>query len=192
MGFADYLKELLRPLGVYDLASGLGSGELEAEGAQLDALYRRLMDIEQEAIPATAEDWGLGLYEDILPYHPASGTTEERREAVMALLRIDDASFTLQDIRDTVAGCGIPADVTESAVPQTVEIAFPGVRGEPDRFEALQQRLEQILPCHLGIVYALVYLTWQEAEDWAMTWQTIEDAGMTWRDLEKYSREVEA
>ena len=48
------------------------------------------------------------------------------------------------------------------------------------------------LPCHLGIVYALVYLTWQEAEDWAMTWQTIEDAGMTWRDLEKYSREVEA
>ena len=55
-----------------------------------------------------------------------------------------------------------------------------------------QQRLEQILPCHLGIVYALVFLTWQEVEVWALTWQTIEGAGMTWKELEIYSREVEA
>ena len=190
MGFANYLKELLRPLGLYELDSGLGSGELETVGEQLDAVYRQLTDLEREAIPSRAEAWGLEQYEEILPYHPVSVTPEQRRSAVMALLRIDEASFTLQGIRDTVAGCGIPATVTESTVPQTVEVAFPGVRGAPDQFEALQARLEQILPCHLGIVYALVYLTWKELEDFGLTWERVESLSLTWDGLERYGGEV--
>ena len=37
MGYGGYLKELLGPLGVYDLSEGsLSGGELEAAGAALD------------------------------------------------------------------------------------------------------------------------------------------------------------
>ena len=36
MSYARYLKELLRPLGVYRLEGGLGAGELEAVGAGLE------------------------------------------------------------------------------------------------------------------------------------------------------------
>lgn len=189
MGYGTYLRQLLQPMGLYDLQSGPGAAELDALGEALDALYDRFTEIERECIPSTAEDWGLGLYEDILPYHPASTTLEKRREAIMALLRIDGASFTPQAIQNTVAGCGIPATVTEGEQPQTVVVSFPGVRGAPDRFEAIKARVELILPCHLAVEYALVYLTWEELEAMEWTWETIEEKELTWDGLERYSGE---
>lgn len=190
MGFGSYLKDLFRPLGLYQLDEGIGSMELDTQGEELDRLYDWMVELERESIPATARDWGLGLYEEILPYHPAAATLDQRRSAVMALLRIDGTSFTLQGIRDTIAGSGITATVAENSKRKTVEIAFPGVRGEPAQFEALRRRIEQILPCHLDIVYALVYLTWQELEGFGFTWSGIENRGFTWKELEIYGGEV--
>lgn len=189
MGYGTYLKDLLRPLGLYDLTIGPGVGELETLGMALDEVYDRLTEIEREIIPSTAENWGLEMYENILPYHPASSTLKKRRQAVMALLRIDDASFTPQAIQNTVAGCGIPAIVTEGEAHQTVQVSFPGVRGAPDRFEELKERIELILPCHLGVEYVLVYLTWEELEAMEWTWETIENKQLTWDGLERYSEE---
>lgn len=190
MGFSNYLKDLLRTLGLYDLDSGIGAAELESEGAALDGVFQWLEELEREAIPATAEGWGLDKYEEILPYHPVSETTEERRSAVMALLRIHDASFTLQAIRDTIAGCGIPAEVEEGDIPQTVKVSFPGVMGPPPGFEQICRRIEEIIPCHLAIEYVLVYILWQELEGYGLTWQEIEDKVLTWAGMESYREEV--
>ncbi len=189
MGYGTYLKDLLQPLGIYDWSAGASVWELETWGAALDKVYETLTETEREAIPATAESWGLERYEEILPYHPVSATVEKRRQAVMALLRIDGASFTQRALQDTASGCGIPATVTEGAEPQTVEVSFPGVRGAPDRFPELQARLEQILPCHLNVIYKLVYLTWQELEDYGLTWGMIEEKQLTWDGLERYDGE---
>ena len=38
MGYGEHLRELLRPLGIYDLTSGAGGGELTAAGAAMDDL----------------------------------------------------------------------------------------------------------------------------------------------------------
>lgn len=190
MGFSDYLKDLLRPLGLYNVDSGIGKAELDSEGAALDKVFAWMEELEREGIPATAEDWGLGKYEEILPYHPVSTSVTQRRNAVMALLRIDDASFTLQAIRDTVTGCGIAATVVEGSTPQTVEVSFPGVMGEPAGFAQICRRIEEIIPCHLDISYVLVYMTWQDLEDYGLTWEKIEDRELTWTELESYREEV--
>ena len=190
MGYGAYLKSLLAPLDLYDLEKGIGAAELESIGDAMDGVYETLTELEREALPATAESWGLGRYEEILPYHPAASTPEKRRQAVMALLRIDGSSFTLQAMQDTVAGCGIAAAVEEGTEPQTVVISFPGVRGTPQRFEALQERIEAILPCHLAVTYHLIYLTWQELETFGLTWEILEQANMTWEELERYGGEV--
>ncbi len=189
MGCAAYLKELLRPLGLYDLDTGPGAAELSALGAAMDSLAAYLAEIEAEALVLTAGEEGLSRYEAVLPYHPASGDTEQRRQAIMALLRIDDGAFTLPAIRDTIRGCGIECLVEESKTPQTVEISFPGLMGEPENFPGVRSRIEQILPCHLDLVYLLRYLIWEELEGYGLTWKLIESKKLTWEGLECYREE---
>ena len=59
MGYSSYLKELLRPLGLYDLSDGaINVGELEAAGGVMDLLDLQLEDIQREMLLTTAE--GLG------------------------------------------------------------------------------------------------------------------------------------
>ena len=108
--YEDYLKALLRPLGVYDLRSGtLNGAELSALGAGLDEVDGQLELVEREALTATAEGEGLRRREALFRRRPAASTAEERRAAIAALLRIDGDSLTPAAINDTLRaaeGCG--------------------------------------------------------------------------------------
>ena len=101
-------------------------------------------------------------------------------------MRIDGRSFTIDALRDTLRGCGIPAAVSETGKPATVEVSFPGTRGIPDGMDELKRRIEMILPCHLEIEYFYVYILWQELEALLESWQALEALGLTWVELEKY------
>lgn len=59
MRHADCLRELLRPLGVYDLTAPFNGGELEAQGEALDGVMAWLEEIQRESVLTAAEDWGL-------------------------------------------------------------------------------------------------------------------------------------
>lgn len=122
-----------------------------------------------------------------MPFVPLYVTAEQRREAIMALLRIDWASFTLAEINSTVAGCGVAAAISESETPETVTVTILGVRGVPDNFEDIAYRIEQILPCHLGIEYIFTFLIWQELEEWIADWAELEAVAPTWAALEAYA-----
>ena len=59
MSYAQYLKELLRPLGVYNLEAPFSGGELDTEGAALDGAEGRLVEVGREIDLTSARDWGL-------------------------------------------------------------------------------------------------------------------------------------
>ena len=185
MGYASELKNILRPLGLYELDSGVGAAELKAEGAGLDVVGAALEEAEREGALMTASGAGLDAWEALLPFAPACSTAAERRNAIAALLRIDYASFTPEAVNDTVAGCGIRALVEETEIALTVQVSFPDVRGEPDDIDALKARLERIIPCHLGILYVFDYATWEELETAFLTWAEIVAPGYNWRQLER-------
>ena len=186
MDYTSELKAMLRPLGIYDLDSGIGAAELFAEGRALDVAAAALERAEREGVLTTAEDAGLTAWESLLPFVPVFCTTaEERRAAIAALLRIDYAAFTPQALNDTVRGCGIEALVEETETPLTVQVSFPYIYGEPDGLEALRVRIERILPCHLGVVYVFHYATWAEVEAKYPTWAEIVAPGYYWRKLER-------
>ena len=84
MGCCDYLKNLLRPMRLYDVDEGYGADELWVEGSFLDGVLAALDDIDREMLIPTAEDTGLARYEELLPYRPSSATLADRRQAVMA------------------------------------------------------------------------------------------------------------
>lgn len=188
MSHAAYLKELLRPLGIYRLEGGPGAGELTAQGAELDAVAAELEEIEREMLIATAEDEGLEAIESLLARRPVAATLERRRAALAALLRVGGDSFTLAAINDNLAGCGLNAVASETGAAGYVEVRFPDVPGIPEGFEEMRKIIEDILPCHLGIEYVFWYITWAMMEEKFDTWGDIEAGGYTWEELEKMVR----
>lgn len=62
---------------------------------------------------------------------------------------------------------------------------FPDVPGVPEGFEDLREIIEDILPCHLEIVYVYWYVTWALLERRFATWGALEATGFTWGEIEK-------
>ena len=185
MSHAEYLRDLLRPLGVYNLEAPFNGGELDAQGAALDGAMARIEEVQRESSLTTAEGWGLEKTASLLVRRPVATDPRKLAAALAALLRIGGDSFTLAAINDTITGCGIPAVVKETGTGQ-VAVSFPGVAGEPEGFPELKTIIEDILPAHLGIEYDFWFLIWRELEDNFPSWRSIEDLELSWTQLETF------
>ena len=184
MKHEEYLVELLRPLGVYDMSAGsVNRGELAVYGGGLDIGFDRLEEICREMSLATARGQGLDLVEELLPYRPVSDTQQGRGAALAALLRIGGDSFTPEAINDTLLGCGIHARAAEGGQPGYVEVSFPDVKGIPAAFEGLRAIIEEILPCHLEVTYLFWFNTWAETAAFFPTWGDAAEQSASWYEL---------
>ena len=182
--YETYIRELLTPLGIYDLGSGSISGaEVDALGKELDAVSGRLAAVEREALTATAEDTGLTRREALFARRPAADAAADRRAAIAALLQIDGDSLTPSAIDTTLRGCGIRARALEMGDGQ-LRVIFPEVAGEPAEFGQIQKIILDILPCHLGVEFYFRYLTWAECEQAGYTWAQVEAAEHTWASFQ--------
>ena len=82
--YEAYLRQLLSPLGVYDLGDGSVNGaELYALGEALDRTARRLETVERESVAATAEEEGLDRREALFARRPAAVTAREAKALEM-------------------------------------------------------------------------------------------------------------
>ena len=152
MSHARYLRDLLRPLGIYDLEAPFCGGELDVQGEALDGAMEALEEVGRETSLTAAEGWGLEALAELFARRPVASGPRELAAALAALLRIGGDSFTLEAINDTITGCGIPAVAEERGRGQ-VAVSFPGVAGEPAGFQELKKIIEDILPVHVGIEY---------------------------------------
>lgn len=185
MGYAQYLRNFLRPLGIYDLSQGSLSGsELDALGHGLDEVSARLDYVERESQLACAEGEGLRRREALFARTPVQYSVPLRREAVAALLRIGGDSFTLEGINSTISGCGIKALVQETGQFGYVKIFFPDVAGIPEGFEQIRDIILDIIPCHLEVEFAFRYMTWRECEKAGYTWRKIRLKAYSWKEFE--------
>ncbi len=181
MSYENYLVELLRPLGVYDLREDtVNRGELAAYGGALDGVGTELDDTAREMSLATAEGFGLERIEELLPYRPVCETTRQRQRALAALLRISGDSFTPAAVNDTLTGCGLNAAAEETGKPGYVRVRFPEVAGIPEGFEQMKAIIEEILPCHLDIEYKFWYNTWAMVRERHPTWRHAMDTALSW------------
>ena len=183
MSYTDYLKELLRPLGVYDVDAPFNGGELTAAGEALDGAFGALEEVERESSLVTARSWGLEGVAKLLLHRPAAETEEGLGQALAALLRIGDDSFTPEAINDTIVGCGVAAECTETGVGR-VRVRFPGVVGVPAQIDRLKQIIQEIVPPQVEIEWFYRFLTWGELEEQFASWEALESAGMNWSELE--------
>lgn len=184
MSNAAYMKELLRPLGVYKLEESFLGAELDCLGRAMDALQEELERIQQEMNLTTACGEGLEKVAKLFGLRPVTQDPRQLARSFAALGRIGWDSFTLAAINSTIGGCGVNAVAVETGEPGSVTVRFPDVAGTPERFEELRRVIEDILPAHLSIQYLFWYVTWRELEGWELTWQMAQDQGMTWEKFE--------
>lgn len=183
MGYVEYLRDVLRPLHIYDLDNGAGAAEIYALGTALNGIYDELETLLREMIPVTAEDYGLDSFEDMLAYKPVYENGEDRRKAIAALN--SPGGVSLDEINRSIMGIGIKAEVSELGT-ETVSVSFPNNPGTPGNIDELKARIEQIIPCHLDIVYETVYITWRMLNLESFTWQSFEYEEFTWLSLQMY------
>lgn len=184
MSNAAYMKDLLRPLGVYNLDESFLGAELECMGLALDGVEKELERIQQEMCLTTAREEGLNEAAKLFGLRPVTQNSKQLADALSALGRISWDSFTLSAINNTISGCGVRAEVAETDTPGAVTVRFPDLKGVPDRFDSLREVIEDILPAHLQIEYLFWYLIWEELESRKLTWQGIQNIGMSWKELE--------
>ncbi len=181
MGYSDYLKLLLKPLGVYDLTPGsLSASELDALGAGLDGISSALDYSERESSLATAETEGLDRWASLFARAPVHYSTALRRQAIAALLRVKAGSLTLADINSTISGCGIRALAQEKDRFGYIRIIFPDVVGIPAEFEQISRIILDIVPCHLDVEFYFRYLTWAECRTHRYTWAVVHQNQWDW------------
>ena len=181
--YEQYLTRLLAPLGLYDLRAPYNGGELAASGGALDSVSELVEQVERESLLVTAEGEGLDRREALFAHKPAAVTTEERREAIAALLRISEDSLTPAAMNDTLTGCGIRTRAEEKA-DGGLRVVFPKTAGVPAEFEQIRKIILDILPCHLEVEFYFRYLTWAECEVAEYTWDKVEAAQHTWESFQ--------
>lgn len=182
MRYADHLRLLLHPLGVYDLYAPINGTSLEVKGAALDEIHGHLEELERETDLTRAEAWGLETWSALFSLRPIAEQAEDLRRSVQALLRVGTGACTLETVQDTLSGCGIPTLVEELNTGR-VRVSFPGTVGRPDGLAQLQANIEAILPAHVEAEYFFHFLTWMRLQERDWTFRDIEN--MTWDALEK-------
>lgn len=188
MGYAQELRRLLLPLGVYSFRDGSFSmAQLEALGAALDAIAAEIAHNQRESIAGTAQSEGLARFEALFPYCGAAQSVSERQAAIAGFLQISDDGFTRDALQRCLAACGAECLLSETGVPDCVRVCFPNVMGVPDGFENIRRIAEEILPAHVGIEYYFRWCTWGETEAYGFTWGDL--GNMTWHDWMVYTEE---
>ena len=184
MSSADYMRELLRPLGVYKLENSFLGAELDSMGHALDLAQEKLEQIQQEMCLVTARAEGLDAMAGLFVRPPVTSSPQQMASSLAALARIGWDSFTLAAINDTLCGCGLNATALESNTPGVVTVRFPGTPGIPGGFDEMRPIIEDILPAHLLVHYLFWYVTWKQLEERSLTWQMVHTENMTWEEFE--------
>ena len=184
MGYAEYLKNLLAPLGIYDLQEGsFSEAMVYAAGRALDGAGQALDRTERESLVATALEEGLERREALFARRPVAETAEDRRAAITALMQIDGDSLIPETINRTISACGLPAKALEVDTGH-LRVIFPGIGGVPPGFDEIQKIVLDILPCHLEVEFYFRYMTWEECEAAGYTWASVEQQEFTWERFE--------
>ena len=188
MGYAQELRSLLLPLGVYSFRDGSFSmAQLEALGAELDRVLGEISHNERESMALTAEDTGLELFEQLFPDRSAAEGAAARQAALAGFLQISGDGFTRSALQRCLAACGEECLLSETGQVGRVRISFPGVMGIPSSIARIKRIAEQILPAHVGIEYFYRWCTWGKTAGYGLTWGDVSQK--TWHEWMVYKDE---
>lgn len=180
MGYTNYLKNMLHPLGIYNLQNGYGAAELEALGKALDSADEKIGDM---LIDVALNGEHLKKAEELFPIVNFKENDDERISAVKVLLNVNDSYNDKKSLEKQFEACGVAADIIETDEKFAVELHFENIRGElSDREEKV---CRAIMPAHLILRFVCSGVTWDRIESLYPTWNDFDAAGLTVSEMMK-------
>lgn len=184
MAYAEYLKNLLAPLGIYDLEKGsISEAMVYAAGQALDQVEQSMERTERESLVATALEEGL-----------------ERRETLFARAACgrDGGRSPGGHYRPDADRRGQPDPGGHQPDHQRLRTSrqgpggghrpsagdLSGHRRRAAGFDEIEKIVLDILPCHLEVEFYFRYMTWAECEEAGYTWASVEQQEFTWERFE--------
>ena len=187
MSYGNYLKNLLRPLGLYRLENSVNGAELETYGTQLDGCETHLDTTQREQLPISAEEIGLERFQALLKYRPIGKSTAELQQILPQLLYPVNTPSTLEQINQTIQSYGIEAQVQETAQKYVVEVRFPHLAKHLDILDFMRRIVADILPCHLKVIWQNSDVEWSVLSNGTHIWSDFDNGTNTWQQIMVYS-----
>ena len=136
MSYAEYLRELLRPLGVYDLSAPFNGGELDAQGWALDGAMDWLEEVREElgltgigTVHARAEEYAVKHRESFdVAASRAVAALPVLAELCLPLIKVGGVFLAMKSVdseAELTRASGAIAKLG-GTVERTVDYAIPG------------------------------------------------------------------
>ena len=166
MSVLQQMKDMLSPLGIYNLDDGsLVTCELRVYASQLEKLHQKLATMLKEFFISTAQDYGIEKIEELFMRIRPDLSIEERKERISRYMTLCNMDFCEENIRSQLRLAGIYADFTQN--PQEEKLSFPDLIALTDITEIARQLsiIEDIVPAHLDIDVGIKSLSWDELDN---------------------------
>lgn len=172
-------KEMLADLPDYYATSRVMSTNMNAQGCELDELWKSLDGALNQYFVSTAT-WGLERWENELGIGiDETKPVSQRRSVILSKLR-GIGTVTIQMIRSVAeAYDGGKVEVSLQPETYTFTVRFVDTRGIPPNLDDLKAVIEEIKPAHLAVEYAFTYTQWLELKQ--KTWGDLKN--FTWGEV---------
>jgi len=160
------MSDLCKLLPLYERSSNVFNELINSEGIEFDLLESKIEDLENQFSINTAT-WGLDFFEKQLNIlTDLNKTYEERRSIIISkwrgsgkidkeLIKIVVDSYNIGEVEVTFDG--------------NIIITVTGSKGKPEKFDDINNSVEEIKPAHLMIQYLFSYYLVSEMNQMTIT-----------------------
>ena len=163
MSVLEQMRDMLSPLGIYNLNEGsLVMCELRVYATQLEKLHEKLNTLIRECFISTAESYGIEMMEELFSSNRPDLTIEERKALISRYSTLNNTDFSAQSISGQLKLAGASDNFIQDN--QNEQLSFPELAASSDIVEVARQFniIEDIVPAHLGIDVGIKALSWDE------------------------------
>lgn len=179
MSVLQQMKDVLSPLGIYNLEDGsLVTCELRVYASQFEKLHQELAAMLKEFFISTAQSYGIEKIEELFQRVRPDLSIQERKERISRYTTLCNMDFSKENIESQLNLAGIFAEFTENHEEET--LCFPELIALTDIVETARQLsiIEDIVPAHLNIDVGITPLCWDELDNLEFNFGTIDRANL--------------
>ncbi len=184
-GAFESMKESLSRLNLYDFDNTNISNEMKAYAFVIDSLYEQLCLMLRECFIETAQTFGLSNREMIIGAKVENDNVESRRKMLMLRESINQSSFTVEKIKESLNSFGLECKVIEYPSLYTVVIDTIGEYPE-DKRVWISSEIQKIMPAHLIVEVIFNGASWELSDSKNNTFSYIDSLGLTWEEIDNY------
>lgn len=184
----ELFERMLSYLPKYERTSEIFKQLIASQAKEIYQLLLKAENIEKQLFVATAEDWGLGIWEEFLGLSKEVLTDEARRERILLKLisKISATLYNAERLASRIINKRVK--IVEDFDNQAILIKNYE-DGIPQDSLYLYTYIRDFIPAHLGIVFEYRLWDWLDSREW--TWNHFDSLNLTWDKYEEVDEEVD-